>query len=106
MNRKTKALITAVASVIAFIILCINTFAGTNIQIPADVITSIATLLATGIMWAISHYYNQDYSGIAGKMTPIMRKIKALEKAGDLRLLDRIENLIDTWEGDDEYDDD
>lgn len=106
MNRKTKALITAVASAIAFIILCINTFAGTNIQIPEEVINAIATLLAVGIMWTISHYFNQDHSDIAGKFTPIMRKIKELEKEGDLRLMDQIENLIDTWEGDDEYDDD
>ena len=105
MDRKTKALITAVASAIAFIILCINTFAGTNIQVPEDVINAIATLLAVGVMWFISHYFNQDYSGVAQKMTPITRKIKVLEKAGDLRLLDQIEHLIDEWEGCDEDDD-
>lgn len=105
MDRKTKALITAVASAIAFIILCINTLAGTNIQVPEDVINAIATLLAVGVMWFISHYFNQDYSWIAGKATPVMRKIKELEKAGDLRLMDQIEHLVDTWEGDD-YDDD
>lgn len=103
MNKET--IITAIASVIAFIILCINTFAGTNIQVPADVINAIATLLAVGVMWFISHYFNQDYSGVAQKMTPIMRKIKVLEKAGDLRLLDQIEHLIDEWEGGDEDDD-
>lgn len=105
MDRKTKALITAVASAIAFIILCINTFAGTNIQMPEDMINAIATLLAVGIMWFISHYFNQDYSEVAQKMTPIMRKIKKLVEQGDMRLLDQIEHLIDTWEGDD-YDDD
>lgn len=105
MDRKTKALITAVASAIAFIILCINTLAGTNIQVPTDVITSVATLLVVAGMWIISHYFNQDYSEVAQKMTPIMRKIKKLVEQGDMRLLDRIEHLIDTWEGDD-YDDD
>lgn len=105
MDRKTKALITAVASAIAFIILCINTLAGTNIQVPEDAINAIATLLAVGIMWFVSHYFNQDYSEVARKMTPIMRKIKILVKQGDMRLLDQIEHLIDTWEGDD-YDDD
>ena len=103
MNKET--IITAVASVIVFIILCVNTFAGTDIQVPEDVIMSIATLLAAGIMWAISHYYNQDYSAVAQKITPIMRKIKVLERAGDLRLLDQIEHLIDEWEGGDEDDD-
>lgn len=106
MNRKTKALITLIASIIAFITLTINTFMGTNIELSPEIVQSIATLLAVAIMWAISHYYNQDYSGIAGKFTPIMRKIKVLEKEGDLRLLDQIELLIDTWEDDDdEYDD-
>lgn len=103
MNKRTLA--TAIASVIAFVLLVINTFAGTNLSVPEDVLMSIATLLAAGIMWVISHYYNQDYSGVAQKMTPIMRKIKVLEKAGDLRLLDQIEHLIDEWEGGDEDDD-
>ena len=106
MERKTKALITLIASVIAFIILVINTFTGLKIELSPETIEAAATLLAVGIMWGISHYFNQDYSGIAGKFTPIMRKIKILEKEGDLRLLDQIEHLIDTWEGDDdEYDD-
>lgn len=106
MSRKTKALITAIASVIAFILLVINTMTGLKIELSPETINAIATLMAVGIMWFIGHYYNQDYSGVAGKMTPIMRKIKKLEKVGDLRLLDQIELLIDTWEGDDdEYDD-
>ena len=98
MNRKTKALITAVASAIAFIILCINTFAGTNIQIPADVITSIATLLVVAGMWIISHYFNQDYSEVAGIITPIMRKVKILVKNGDRRLLEKIIQLVSEWD--------
>lgn len=106
MSRKKKALVTAIASVIAFILLVINTFTGANIQLDPEMIESIATLLAVGIMWFIGNYYNQDYSNIAEKMTPIMRKIKALEKQGDLRLLDQIENLIDTWEDDDDDDND
>lgn len=100
MNRQT--LITAIASAIAFILLCINTIAGTNITISEDVITSIATLLAVGVMWAISNYYNQDYSMVARRMTQIMRKIKKLVKAGDLTLLDAIEHLIEEWEKDDD----
>ena len=103
MNKRTLA--TAIASVIAFVLLVINTFAGTNLSVPEDVINAIATLLAVGIMWFISHYFNQDYSEVAQKMTPIMRKIKKLVEQGDMRLLDQIEHLIDTWEGDD-YDDD
>lgn len=106
MSRKKKALVTAIASVIAFILLVINTFTGANIQLDPEMIESIATLLAVGIMWFIGNYYNQDYSNIAEKMTPIMRKIKVLEKQGDLRLLDQIENLIDTWEDDDDDDND
>ena len=103
MRKETLA--TAIASVIAFVLLVINTFAGTNLSVPEDVLMSIATLLAAGIMWAISHYYNQDYSEVAQKMTPIMRKIKKLAEQGDLRLLDQIEHLIDEWEGGDEDDD-
>lgn len=103
MNKKTLA--TAIASVIAFVLLVINTFAGTNLSVPEDVINAIATLLAVGIMWFISHYFNQDYSEVAQKMTPIMRKIKKLVELGDLRLLDQIEHLIDEWEGGDEDDD-
>ena len=102
MDKKTLA--TAIASAIAFILLCVNTFAGTSIDIGDDVINSVAVLLATLIMWVISNYYNQDYSKIARKMTPIMRKIKQLEKAGDLELLDRIQHVIDEWEGEDNDD--
>ena len=102
MSRKTKALITAIASIIAFILLVINTFTGANIELAPEMIESIATLVAVAIMWFIGNYYNQDYSNIAEKMTPIMRKIKALEKEGDLRLLDQIKLLIETWESDDE----
>lgn len=105
MDRKTKALITLIASVIAFIVLVINTFTGLKIELSPETIEATATLLAVGVMWAISHYFNQDYSGIAGKLTPIMRKIKVLEKEGDLRLLDQIELLIDTWEDDDDDND-
>lgn len=102
MNKKTLA--TAIASVIAFVLLVINTFAGTNLSVPEDVINAVATLLAVGIMWFVSHYFNQDYSEVARKMTPIMRKIKILVKQGDMRLLDQIEHLIDEWEGGDEDD--
>lgn len=94
-----KTLATAIASVIAFILLVINTIAGTNFSIPEDVLSSIAVLLAAGFMWLISNYYNQDYTKVAKRITPIMRKIKELEKAGDLRLLDKIQHVIDEWEG-------
>ena len=93
-----KTLITAIVSAIVFIILCINTIAGTNLEVSEDVITSIATLLAVGVMLSISHYYNQDYSMVARKMTPIMRIIKKLLKAGDLTLLDAIDHLLEEWE--------
>lgn len=102
MERKTKALVTLIASVIAFILLVINTLTGLKIELSPETINAIATLAAVGIMWFISHYYNQDYSEVAEKMTPIMRKIKILVKQGDLQLLDAIEHLIDTWESDDE----
>lgn len=102
MNRKTKALITLIASAIAFILLVINTLTGLKIELSPETINATATLAAVGIMWFIGHYYNQDYSDIAGKMTPIMRKIKVLVKQGDLQLLDAIDHLIETWESDDE----
>lgn len=96
MNKQT--LVTAIASLIAFVLLCINTIAGTNLAVSEDVITSVATLLAVGVMWFISHYFNQDYSMVARKMTPVMRKIKKLVKAGDLTLLDSIDHLLEEWE--------
>lgn len=99
-----KTLATAIASAIAFILLVINTIAGTNFAIPEDVLSSIAVLLAAGVMWTISHWYNQDYSGASKRMTPVMRKIRELEKVGDLRLLDNIQKVIDEWEGE-EHDD-
>ena len=101
MDRST--LITAIASAIAFILLCINTIAGTNLTVSEDVLTSVATLLAVGVMWFISHYWNQDYSMVAKKATPVMRKIKKLVKEGDLTLLDAIEHLLEEWS--DEHDD-
>lgn len=97
-----KTLITAIASAIAFILLVINTIAGTNFSIPEDVLSSIAVLLAAGIMWAISHYWNQDYSNVAKKITPIMREIKRREEEGDLTLLDSIMNLLEGGEEDDD----
>lgn len=104
MNKNT--LITAIASVIAFILVAIKMLTGVDFAVDADVITAISTLVAAGLMWFISHYYNQDYSMIAQKITPIMRKLKKLEKAGDLTLLDQIVNLVDEWEeSGDEYDD-
>lgn len=105
MDRRTKALATAIASAIAFVLLVVNTLSGQEFTLSEEVVNSIATLVAVGVMWFISHYYNQDYSGVAGKITPIMRKVKELEKVGDLRLLDQIEHLIDTWEGDEDDDD-
>lgn len=99
-----KTLATAIASAIAFILLVINTIAGTNFAIPEDVLSSIAVLLASLVMWVISYWYNQDYSGAAKRMTPVMRKIRELEKVGDLRLLDKIQKVIDEWEGE-EHDD-
>lgn len=102
---KKETLVTAITSVIVFICLVIKMLTGVDFSVSSDVVTAIATLLASGIMWAISHWYNQDYSAVAQKMTPVMRKIKELEKVGDLRLLDQIEHLIDEWEGGDEDDD-
>ena len=56
MNRQT--LITAIASVIAFILLVINTIAGTNFSMSEDVITSVATLLSVAVMWFIHRRNN------------------------------------------------
>lgn len=95
---KKETLVTAIASVIAFILVVIKMLTGVDFNISADVISAFATLIAAGIMWFISHYYNQDYSKVAQIITPIMRKLKKLEQEGDLRLLDQIQNLIDTWE--------
>ena len=100
MNKKTLA--TAIASVIVFILLVINTIFNTDFQIPAEIVESLAVLIATGVMWFISHYYNQDYSAVAKRMTPIMRKIKKMEKEGDLTLIDAIDNLIEEWGGKDD----
>lgn len=97
-----KSLVTAIVSVIVFVLLVINTIFGTNLEVPTDILESVAVLIATGIMWFISHYYNQDYSAVAKKITPIMRKAKKLAKNGDNSLLDSIEILVKEWGGKDD----
>lgn len=97
-----KSLATAIVSMIVFILLVINTIFDTNLEVPADILESVAVLIATGIMWSISHYYNQDYSAVAKKITPIMRKAKKLAKNGDNSLLDSIEILVKEWGGKDD----
>ncbi|MDO4472092.1 MAG: hypothetical protein Q4C17_02875 [Bacillota bacterium] len=97
-----KSLVTAIVSMIVFILLVINTIFDTNLEVPADILESVAVLIATGIMWFISHYYNQDYSAVAKKITPIMRKAKKLAKNGDNSLLDSIEILVKEWGGKDD----
>lgn len=97
-----KSLVTAIVSMIVFILLVINTIFDTNLEVPADILESVAVLIATGIMWSISHYYNQDYSAVAKKITPIMRKAKKLAKNGDNSLLDSIEILVKEWGGKDD----
>ena len=99
-----KTLVTAIVSVIVFIILCINTFAGTDFKVNEEVITSVATLLSVAIMWFISHYFNQDYSDVAKKITPLMRKIKKLLKEGDSTLYDAIAHAVEEWEREDNDD--
>lgn len=93
MNRQT--LITAIASVIAFILLVINTIAGTNFSMSEDVITSVATLLSVAVMWFISNYWNQDYTRTARKFTKSMRIAKKLAKKGDATLEDLIEAITE-----------
>ena len=95
---RKETLITAIASIIAFILVVIKMLTGVEFNVDSDVITALATIIAAGIMWFISNYYNQDYSKVAQRMTPIMRTIKKLEEAGDARLLDQIQHVIDTWE--------
>ena len=102
---KKSTLVTAIASLIAYILLVINTVSGTDFALPADVLSSIAVLLATLIMWVISNWFNQDYTLIARKSTPVMRKIKKLVNEGDLSLLDAIEHLLEEW-GDENDEDD
>lgn len=99
MNKRT--IITAIASVIAFILLTINTLAGTDFQMSEEVIQSIAILIFVGISWAASHWFNQDYTSVANKITPIMRMAKKLEKQGDLTLLDQIMRLVEGGDDDD-----
>ena len=96
-----KTLITAIASVIAFILLVINTIFKTDFSIDEEVITSIATLIAVGVMWFISHYWNQDYTLIAKKFTKAMRKAKKLAQEGDNTLVDLIDALIEESENND-----
>ena len=95
---KKETLVTAIASVIAFILVVIKMLTGVDFNVSADVITAFATLVAAGIMWFISHYYNQDYSEVAQRLTSIMRYIKKLAEEGDLRLLDEIQHLVDTYQ--------
>ena len=98
-----KTLITAIASAIAFILLCINTIFKTDFTMDEEVITSIATLLSVGVMWFISHYWNQDYTATAKKFTRAMRQAKKLAREGDRTLEDLVEAIMET---EDEEDDD
>ena len=99
-NKET--IITAIASVIAFILLTINTIAGTNFDVGSDVTTSIATLVFAGVMWFISHYWNQDYTATADKFTRAMRKAKKLAEEGDATL----EDLLDAFDAERSENDD
>ena len=96
MDEKTLA--TLIAAIITYGILAINTICNTNFEIPTDVLTSMSALIAAGIVWAISHYFNQDFTQISRRITPIMRKIKQMAKNGDLTVLDQIENIISQLE--------
>lgn len=97
-EKMNKTLITAIVSVIVFIVLVINTIFNTDFQIPAEVTESIATLIAVGIMWAISNYWNQDYTATARKFTSLMRRAKKLIAQGDATLMDLIEIVIEEAE--------
>lgn len=97
-----KTLVTAIASAIAFIVLCVNTFFKTDLSVNEDVITSLATLIACGVMWFISHYWNQDYTLAAKKYTKAMRKAKKLAKEGDNTLIDLIDAIIEESERNDD----
>lgn len=99
MNR---TLITAIVSAIVFVILCINTIAGTNIQVNEEIIQSVAVLISVGVMWFISHYWNQDYTLAAKKYTKAMRKAKKLAKEGDNTLIDLIDAIIEESERNDD----
>lgn len=92
MDKKTLA--TLIAAIITYGVLAVNTICNTNFEIPADVLLSFSMLIAAGIVWAISHYFNQDFSEISRRITTIMRTIKKMAKSGDLTILDQIENLI------------
>lgn len=102
MNR---TLITAIASVIAFILLVINTIFKTDFQVSEEVMTSIATLLACGVMWFISNYWNQDYTRTASKFTRFMRMAKKLAEEGDNTLCDLADAIMEEVEEGEDNDD-
>lgn len=89
-----RTVATAIASVFAYIILCLNTFKGLNISVNPEVIEAGSILIATGVLWFISHYFNQDYSPIARKITKVMRKLKKIAKTGDAAAFDEIMEYI------------
>lgn len=80
MNKQTK--ICTVASAIAFILLCIKTFTGIDIQCTEEMITAIATIIVVGGTWACSHWFNQDFTEVSAKHTGKMRAEKAAMKEG------------------------
>lgn len=82
--------------------LTINTIAGTNFTVGSDVTTSIATLVFAGVMWFVSHYWNQDYTRTAAKFTKAMRKAKKLAEEGDATM----EDIIDALEAERSEEDD
>lgn len=93
-NVSVRTVATAIASVIAYIILCLNTFKGLDISVNPELIEAGSILIATGVLWFISHYFNQDYSPVAIKITKVMRELKKLAKSGDAAAFDEIIEFV------------
>lgn len=93
MDKGTK--IRTVVSMLAFILLCVETLVGKDLSnfFTTEVLTAIATLIVVGASWIASHWFNNDYTKEACESTGEMRLKKMAKKAKIIG-----ENFFDTVE--------
>lgn len=80
MNKETK--IRTVGAIIVFALLCVKSLWGVDLSeiFTPEVITTLATLIVTGVTWAISHYKNNDFTKEACEGTGMTRLLKEMAK--------------------------
>ena len=80
MNKETK--IRTVVAVLVFALLCVKNLWGVDLSeiFTTEVLTTLATLIVTGVTWAISHWKNNDFTKEACEGTGYTRLLKEQKK--------------------------